>query len=99
MPYDRLTEVLKNCFGVKISQGTVKNILDDAAAKSLPAYNEIRNRIEQSRVVGADETGENINGELHWEWVFQTPNLTYIYSDQSRGKLAIDKHFENGLPN
>ena len=99
VPYNRLTEVLKDCFGVKLSQGTIKNILDDAAAKSLSAYNEIRNRVEQSRVVGADETGENINGELHWEWVFQTPNLTYIYSDQSRGKLAIDKHFENGLPN
>ena len=42
---------------------------------------------------------ENINGKLHWEWVFQTPKLTYIYSDQSRGKLANDKHFENGLPN
>ncbi|MEI8274346.1 MAG: IS66 family transposase [Paludibacter sp.] len=99
IPYERLTQVLQDCFGIKLSQGTVKNILDDAAEKSLVAYQEIRNRVEQSKVVGADETGENINGELHWEWVFQTPKLTYIYSDQSRGKLAIDKHFENGLPN
>ena len=99
IPYERLTQVLQDCFGIKLSQGTVKNILDDAAEKSLVAYHEIRNRVEQSKVVGADETGENINGELHWEWVFQTPKLTYIYSDQSRGKLAIDKHFENGLPN
>jgi len=99
VPYNRLTEVLKDCFGVQLSQGTVKNILDDAAAKSLSAYHEIRNRVEQSKVVGADETGEDINGELHWEWVFQTPKLTYIYSDKSRGKSAVDKHFENGLPN
>ena len=35
-----------------------------------------------------------INGKIDG-----TPKLTYIYSDQSRGKLAIDKHFENGLPN
>ena len=99
VPYNRLTEVLQDCFGVKLSQGTVKNILDDAAHKSIVAYNEIRNRVEQSLVVGADETGENINGKLHWEWVFQTPKLTYIYSDKSRGKQAINKHFENGLPN
>jgi len=71
--------------------------LDDAATKSLLAYNEIRNRVEQSRVVGADETGENINGELHWMWAWQTPSLTYIHSDKSRGKLAIDKQFKNGL--
>ena len=99
IPYERLTQVLLDCYGVKMSQGTIKNILDDVADKSLEAYNEIRNRIEQSSVVGADETGENINGELHWGWVFQTSTLTYIYCDTSRGKLAIDKHFENGLPN
>jgi len=97
IPYNRLTEVMLDCFGVKLSQGTVKNILDDAATKSLLAYNEIRNRVEQSRVVGADETGENINGELHWMWAWQTPSLTYIHSDKSRGKLAIDKQFKNGL--
>lgn len=99
IPYKRLTEVLQDCFGVNLSQGTVDNILQDMSQKSMSVYNEIRNRIEQSSVVGADETGENINGELHWMWAWQTTNLSYIYSDKSRGKLAIDKHFENGLPN
>lgn len=99
IPYKRLTEVLRDCFGVNLSQGTVDNILQDISQKSLPVYNEIRNRIEQSNVVGADETGENINGELYWMWAWQTSNLTYIYSDKSRGKLAIDKHFGNGLQN
>jgi transposase len=99
IPYKRMTEVLRDCFGVNLSQGTIDNILKDASTKSLGAYNEIRNGIEQSRVVGADETGENINGELYWMWVWQTQKLTYIHSDKSRGKLAIDKQFENGLPN
>lgn len=98
IPYKRLTEVLHDCFGVNLSQGTIDNILKDASDKSLEAYNEIRNRIEQSSVVGADETGENINGELHWMWAWQTSKLTYIHSDKSRGKLAIDRQFENGLP-
>ncbi|HRZ97907.1 MAG TPA: IS66 family transposase [Paludibacter sp.] len=97
MPYNRLTEVMKDCFGVKLSQGTVDNTLKYMSDKSLWAYNEIRNRIEQSRVVGADETGENINGELHWLWAWQTDKLTYIHSDKSRGKLAIDKQFKSGL--
>lgn len=99
IPYKRLTEVLQDLYGVKLSQGTVDNILQDMSQKSLPVYNEIRNRIEQSSVVGADETGENINGELNWMWTWQTSILSYIYSDKSRGKLAISKHFENGLPN
>jgi transposase len=41
----------------------------------------------------------NINGKLHWQWSFQTEHLTYVYPDASRGKIAIDKHFPNGLSN
>jgi hypothetical protein len=48
-----------------MSQGTVDNILKDMSDKSLRAYDEIRNRVEQSRVVGADETGVKINGKLN----------------------------------
>jgi transposase len=99
VPYKRLTEVLHDLYGVNLSQGTVDNILQDMSQKSVPAYNEIRNRIEQSHVAGADETGEKINGELYWMWAWQTSNLSYIYSDKSRGRQAIDKHFVNGLPN
>ena len=98
IPYKRLTDVLCDCFGVKLSQGTIDNILKDMSDKSLAAYNEIRSRVEQSRVVGADETGQNINGELKWAWVWQTDKLTYIHSNKSRGKLAIDSQFKNGLP-
>ncbi len=97
IPYKRLTEVLRDCFGITLSQGTIDNILKDVSDKSLGAYNEIRNRVEQSNVVGADETGENINGELHWMWAWQTDKLTYIHSNKSRGKLAIDSQFKNGL--
>jgi len=97
IPYKRLTEVLRDCFGITLSQGTIDNILKDVSDKSLGAYNEIRNRVEQSRVVGADETGENINGELHWMWAWQTDKLSFIHSDKSRGKLAIDNQFKSGL--
>lgn len=99
VPYKRLTEILHNCFGVKMSQGTVDNILLDMEQKSESGYQEILARLEESRVVGADETGVNINGELHWGWTFQSENLTYVFNDKSRGKVAIDKHFAYGLPN
>lgn len=97
IPYKRMTEVLCDCFGVSLSQGTVDNMLKDMTGKSLNVYNEIKSRVEQSNVVGADETGENINGDLHWMWVWQTPKLAYVHSDKSRGRLAIDKQFRAGL--
>lgn len=89
LPYQRLTGVLDNCFGIKMSQGTVCNIVQDMKQQSRVVYDKIHSGIEQAKVVGADETGENINGKLHWMWVWQTRNLTYIHSDKSRWKLAI----------
>lgn len=97
LPYKRLTELLSNCFGITMSQGTVCNILQDMKRQSRVAYDRIHSGIEQAKVVGADETGENINGKLYWMWVWQTRYLTYIHSDKSRGKLAIDKQFKDGL--
>jgi hypothetical protein len=61
-------------------------------------YEQIRLRIIQSSVVGADETGANVGSQLQWIWGFQTDQLTYLYHDASRNKKAIDKHFPDGLP-
>jgi transposase-like protein len=99
IPYKRLCEIVKNLFNLSISEGTIHNLLQSMKSSSTDMYQQIRQRIESGSVVGADETGTNINGKLHWYWSFQTDNLTYVYPDKSRGKVAIDKHFPNGLPN
>jgi transposase len=97
IPYQRLTDILRDCFGIKISQGTVDNILQDMKQKSQSAYDAIRTMAEQASVVGGDETGANINGVLHWLWAFQTPKLTYVYCHRSREQAAIVKHFKDGF--
>ena len=61
MPYGRITEFLSHVFNLKISEGTVRNILKDIGKRADCAYNEIRKRIEKSPVVGADETGIHVN--------------------------------------
>ena len=55
---------------VGLSQGSISNILNRMRKQSDSGYEEIRQRIEDSNVVGADETGVHINGKLHWMWVF-----------------------------
>lgn len=95
---ERVVETISDFFHRKISEGTINNILKDVSEKSESAYEEIRNRIEKSPVVGADETGAAVNKELHWNWIFQTELLTYIYQVKSRGIAAIDSKFPKGLP-
>lgn len=98
IPFQRICETLTDLFGLHLSEGTVKNILARIGKKADSVYQEIRERIRQSAVVGADETSEFISGMLHWGWIFQTDNLTYAYQDKSGGMEAIEKHFPEGLP-
>ena len=98
IPYKRLCEILRDVFNLPVSEGSIHNMLTSVKSAGISLYEQIRSRIESSAVVGADETGVNINGKQHWQWSFQTENLTYVFPDASRGKIAIDKHFPNGLP-
>lgn len=98
IPFKRMVDILNNVFGLQMSQGTVSNILQRMRKKAETEMDTIRRNIEQSEVVGADETGVRINGEQHWVWTFQTDALTYMTVDKGRGKAVIDKHFPDGLP-
>ena len=99
MPFKRIAELISDLSGRKISEGTIQNILRENSEKSDRAYEEIRKRIECAPVVGADETGAAVGKRLHWNWIFQTDALTYVYQVKSRGMEAIDSKFPNGLPN
>ena len=62
------------------------------------AYQTIKQGIEKSAVTGADETGEKLNGKLHWMRVFQNELFTFIFRHPKRDKEAIDSRFPDGLP-
>jgi len=98
IPFKRLTTELKDLYGIEISQGSVSNILNRMRKQSQPGYDAIKNRIAHAGVVGADETGESVNGKLQWMWTFQNELVTYIFQHASRGKAAIDSQFPAGLP-
>ena len=97
--FKRIAELISDLSGQKVSEGTVQNILKENSTKADAAYEEIRKRIECAPVVGADETGAAVGKQLHWNWIFQTDVLTYVYQMKSRGQQAIDSKFPNGLPN
>lgn len=99
IPFRRIAELISDLCGQRISEGTVQNILKGNSAKSDTAYEEIRKRIECAPVVGADETGAAVGKQLHWNWIFQTDALTYVFQQRSRGQEAVDGKFPNGLPN
>jgi transposase len=97
LPYERLREMYRDIFGLRLSSGSLVNMVQTFAKKASGAYELIRQNVAGSLVVGADETGNCINGKNAWAWVFQTPKATYIHSDQSRSKTVIAGLFPQGF--
>lgn len=98
IPYNRIVTLLKDLFSLPISQGTVDNILKRTAQKALPLYNTIRERVQQSHIVGSDETGSRFAGKKGWFHVWQTTGLTFIVASMNRGYETIKEHFASGFP-
>jgi len=90
--------LLKDLFGLGISEGTVDNMLIRMAQKALPLYNSIREQLQKSDVVGSDETGSRFGGKKGWFHVWQTTSLTFIAASLNRGYKTIKEYFAHGFP-
>ena len=98
IPYYRITVLLKDLFGLSISEGSVDNLLERMAQKALPLYNDIQQRVQQSQVVGSDETGSHFGSKKGWFHVWQTTRLTFIVASLNRGYRTIEEYFTDGFP-
>ena len=74
IPYNRIASLFNSLFNIPLSQGSIKNMLDRFAKKSLPVYEKIRQEIESSNVAGTDETrsekGRTYRVAIFWRVVF-----------------------------
>ncbi len=98
MPYGRITILLKDFFGISMSQGTVDNLLKSSTIKAQPIYNIIQQRIQREAVVGSDETGSRINGGKGWFYTWQSEKLTFIAASLDRGFKTVVRYFADGFP-
>ena len=98
LPFARMKETLNDAFGIPISEGGIHCLLQRFAQKTTPIYQMIKQRIQDSKVIGTDETGIKVNGNKHWFWTWQTPNLTFIAHSNNRGSETINREFPQGFP-
>jgi len=99
LPIERMSEYFSDICGLPISQGAICNILERFAQKATIAYKQIAQRLEESKVVGSDETGARVNGKKAWFWTWQNKMFTYIAFSFKRGTTAIIANFPNGFKN
>jgi transposase len=75
--YARLATLGQDLWHLGISQGALANALRRGAARLGPQAGAIREQVRASPTIGSDETSARVNGQTHWQWVFQTPTASY----------------------
>jgi transposase len=88
--YERLVEICRDVFKLRISEGGVENALSRWIERARPTYAAIREQVRGSPVINSDETSARVAGRNQWQWVFQTTEASYHVIVPSRGGEVID---------
>jgi len=90
LPQKRSVEMLKDVFGIELSEGTLNNTVQQAYQKLAVTEGAIKAAIRNSPVMNLDETGMYVNGKRIWEHSSSTELFTYYFCHEKRGRKAMD---------
>ena len=100
MPYNRIKSFLHDVMRIDISEGSIRNFIEDAGEKADTICDRIASELVKSPVAGTDESGFYVNGKLNWAWILQNPRLTLTWIAKGRGAKEMDDRFgQNALEN
>jgi transposase len=97
LPCQRIKRLLCDLFNLRISEGSIANLLGRMSGKAEAACQKIQKHLSVSEVVGSDETGCRVGGKKHWFHVWQDNLHTFIVSHTSRGYKVIAERFPRGF--
>lgn len=92
LPYQRIAEYFSDQLGIPLSAGSVVNFNLEAATRVVDsgAAAIIRQRLQHSAVLHADETGINIDGKRHWLHCASSTLWTQFSAHHKRGTEAME---------
>lgn len=97
LPIRRIKELLRFTFGINISHGEIKNIIDKVAEEFGPEYENMKKELKKMKSIYADETSWYINGKLTWLWIFISEKIAVYHIQNSRGKRVPAKMLKGFL--
>ena len=99
IPFERLASMMDEIYSVHLSQGTIKNFVQEALRKSQPAIKLLEDMLKKSHVVGFDESGCYNNKKLDWAWIAQTAYVTLCFRATGRASKVLEDKFGDALKN
>jgi len=88
--FARLARLMRELFGLAISQGAIANALRRLAEPLAAARRSIRERLQAAAVVASDETTTRIDGVTHWHWVFVADDVVLHEIAPRRAKAVAE---------
>ncbi|MFN8522636.1 MAG: transposase [Chloroflexota bacterium] len=105
--FERLVELCEDLFGVQLSEGAVANVLQRLGDRGQMRYQEIKELVRASPVIGSDETGARVDGRNRWHrgstgpslrGPFQTNTASYHVIARTRSGSVIDDFLDGAVP-
>ena len=90
IPMARLSEVLKDMFGLDISEGALVNILSDSREPFAAQTSLIKERLLSGTALASDETGMRVGKSNWWLWVFHHGDSAVFVADKHRSKAVVE---------
>lgn len=90
IPSRRVSEILKDLYGVEVSIGSILQWSTEAFNKLANFEKDVIGALIQSDAVNFDETGMRCFGSLHWLHNASTASLTFFAIHAERGAVAMN---------
>lgn len=91
LPFARCSEFISDLTGHHISTGSLSNFQRQCSDRLQGYEQNIRQRLLQSPILHADETGVRLNGKNSWMHVISNGDISFFAHHPNRGKLAMDE--------
>jgi transposase len=87
--FERLSRLMRNLFGLSISEGALVNIVAAARRRFAAASAAIRAKLLNGTVICSDETGLRVGKRSWWLWVFHQGSNACFLTHPRRSKEAV----------
>ena len=89
--FERLSRLMKDLFGLDISEGALVNILSATRENFAAASAAIRAKLLSGTVICSDETGVRVGKRSWWLWVFHHGQNACFLTHPRRSKEAVQE--------
>jgi transposase len=89
IPFERLARLMRDLFGLEISEGALANMLQDSAPAFAAQTSLIKQRLLSGTVLASDETSVRVGKKTFWTWVFHHADSACFVIRPSRGKAVV----------